>query len=678
MKAFILAGGLGTRLREVVADVPKPMAPVGGKPFLDYQIRWLKKSGINDIVLCVGHMKEVIKTYFGDGKHLGMSIVYSEEEDLLGTAGAIKLAERFADGTFLVLNGDTYAKVDFGKILAAHKANKSLATIGLVKVKDVSASGEVRTDAKGRVTSFCEKSGQGTGFINAGVYVFEPGIFDRIKPGMKLSLEKDIFPELVDEGLFAQVMDGYFIDMGLPDSYKQLQRDIVESMSIPEGATVKDAMININTTTLGIALVVDKGKRLLGLVTDGDIRRFIIQEEDVHQPITKVMIKKPVTALVGTPFEEIRRLINPRIQHIPLIDEKGVLRDIVMSQDLIAARDESLTIRAKSPLRISFTGGGTDISQYFKRNGGYVLSSSINKYCRGTLKKRADRKIVIHSFDFGITETIEDYSRIEFNGTLDLIKAVIKIMEPSSGFDIYLESDVPPGTGLGSSASIASVVAGLLNHTKEDKMDDYQIAEIIYKAEREEIGISGGWQDQYATVFGGFNFMEFTNKDIILHPLRIHEDILNELRSHLFLCYTGKTRDSGEIQDRLVKKQKERKDNTVMMALARLKEITLESKKALLRGNMEEFGKLLHEGWENKKRCDEGIADSYINYLYDIGIKNGAIGGKLLGAGGGGYLLFFCPPLKKMATIEALKKADAEVMDFDFDDKGLITWAARR
>ena len=679
MKALILVGGLGTRLRSVIQNIPKPMAPVGGRPFLEYQIRWLIKYGFTDIVLCIGYLGDYIKNYFGDGSRLGVKIEYSYEKELLGTAGAIKNAENLIPKgePFLVLNGDSYAKIDFNKLIEFHNNKKSKFTIGVTKAKDMARYGGVEINNEGKVIYFAEKAGKGK-YINGGVYLFEPELLGYIPKNKRVSLETEIFQVLVKKGLLnAHVWDGYFIDMGVPESYSQLQQDILESMLVNENFSVRDAMINIDNSGLGIALVVDKKRRLKGLITDGDIRRFIIKEDDLNRKVKEIMIKNPVTARLGWPKEKIYGLINPRIKHIPLVDDNNIVRDVVLYTDLKEEPREASIVRAKAPLRVSFAGGGTDIDQYFRSYGGYVLSTTIDKYCYGTLIRRNDPKISIKSFDFDVEEKIESISEITYSGKLDLIKAVIKLLKPNFGFDLYLYSDVPPGSGLGSSAAIAAVVAGLLNHLREDRLDDYQLADLIYKAEREEIKIDGGWQDQYATIFGGFNFIEFKKEEIIVHPLRVQEDVLNELNSNLFLCYTGKTRVSGDI----IKNQKKSyvmKKEEVMVALAKLKDITLNIRSALLKGKMEEFGNLLHEAWENKKRLDSKVSDSYINELYDIAIKNGALGGKILGAGGGGYLLFFCPVLKKKYVIKKLNSAGGRILDFSFDSKGLISWSARK
>jgi len=741
MKVLILCGGLGTRLKSVIQDVPKSMAPVGGRPFLVYQIEWLKKFNLTDIVLAIGYKGDYIRNYFGDGSRLGVKITYSVEEgELLGTGGAIKNAESYLKDSgeeFIVLNGNTYAQIDFSKLIEFHKDNISnnpprlnpgqgsnpKFTLGIAKVDDVSRYGSVVMDNSGKIISFIEKNNSNStnsnstnsnstnsnstnsnstnsnstnsnstnfnstsllaaNYINGGVGIFNRRILDLIPSGRPVSLEKEILSQLVNEGsLYGYVWEGKFIDMGVPESYHQLKQELLDWLMVKEDHTIRQVMMSMDKAALGIALVVDNNRKLKGLVTDGDIRRYIIKDEDLNRKIDQIMIREPVTAKVDWPTEKVKGLINPRIKHIPLLDDEGIVKDIFLSTNLDDVLNGSIIFRSQAPLRVSFSGGGTDIHSYFKDFGGCVLSTTIDKYCRGTLIKRNDTPIIIRSVDFGVDETIEDISKLNYDGQLSLVKAVIKLMAPKSGFELHLQSDVPPGSGLGSSATVAAVVASLLNQLKEEKLDEYKLSELIYKAEREELGIAGGYQDQYAAVFGGFNFMEFTDREVIVHPLRINEDIITELNHNLFLCYTGNTRFSGDIQAELVKKQDKDssdKDEDVIKALGRLKEITLNLRSALLKGKMDEFGSLLHESWENKKRLDPRISTGTINKLYDVGIKNGALGGKILGAGGGGYLLFFCSPLKKKAVTSELEKIGGEIVNFNFDKRGVVSWQVRR
>src|SRR3989344_84435 len=193
-----------------------------------------------------------------------------------------------------------------------------------------------------------------------------------------------------------------------------------------------------------------------------------------------------------------------------------------------------MIIRSRSPVRISFAGGGTDVPPYRDEKGGCVVSATINKYAYATLEQRADSIIHIHSADFLKSLEFKNTSEIEYNNELDLLKAVIKKMAPSAGMNIFMRCDVPPKSGLGSSAAAFSAMIGLFNHMrKERKMTDYEVAELAYRLEREELKVGRGNQDQYATVFGGMNFIEFGNGWVKVNPLRMKKDHLLELEKHL-------------------------------------------------------------------------------------------------------------------------------------------------
>lgn len=241
MQAVILAGGLGTRLRLVVDDRPKVMANVSGKPFLEYQVEHLEQNGIDEFVFCVGYLHDHVMEYFGDGSRLGIKIDYSVEKELLGTAGALKHAEKLIDGVFLVLNGDSFLDCDFPGFIEFHELKKHskeqspyLGTIALTQVKDTSRYGSIRMAGDGLIEDFVEKSTKSTprsndeNFINAGVYIFEPRILSFIAGSQPVSLEKDLFPQLLEKGyrFGGYSTQGLFVDIGTPNDYFQFQEYI--------------------------------------------------------------------------------------------------------------------------------------------------------------------------------------------------------------------------------------------------------------------------------------------------------------------------------------------------------------------------------------------------------------------------------------------------------------------
>ena len=342
-----------------------------------------------------------------------------------------------------------------------------------------------------------------------------------------------------------------------------------------------------------------------------------------------------------------------------------------------------MIIRSKAPLRISFAGGGTDVSPYAEERGGVVLSATIDKYAYGSFRLREDRNITVQSLDYDIVAKYHVDDDLLYDGELDLVKAAIKIMTNrfgnghSTGFDFFMHSDAPPGSGLGASSTLVVALIGLLKHWKRLPLSHYEIAELAYEIERKELAIKGGMQDQYAAAFGGFNFMEFNGSNVTVNPLRMDPEIVNELQYNLLLCYTGRTRLSANIIstqiDNYVQKQ-----TSVLDAMDELKQITLDMKRAVLQGRLDDFGLLMHEAWTNKKKMAREITNPAIDALYDAAKRKGALGGKLLGAGGGGYLLLHCPFDRKHIISAELEKLGGQVVEFAFDHRGLQTWEVRR
>ena len=333
-----------------------------------------------------------------------------------------------------------------------------------------------------------------------------------------------------------------------------------------------------------------------------------------------------------------------------------------------------MIVRSRSPLRISFAGGGTDLAPYCLERGGAVVSATINKYSYAALETRQDKEIHIESVDFLKDLHFRNMSEIEYNNELDVLKAVIKNLNTSGrGFNMWVRTDVPPRSGLGASAAAFSAMIGLFNHMRAEKsMTNYEIAKLAYKLEREELGIGGGYQDQYATVFGGINFIEFGNGWVRVNPLRMKKDYILELEKHLILVYTKDRPINGDIIEEEKKKWKENKE--ISDALDKTKELTHEIRYALMRGDLMRFGELLHETWEVKKRHSNLISDRYINDIYSLAIKSGAVGGKISGAGAGGFMFFYCEPNKEHRVISALQSAGLVPMSFTFYFEGLQTW----
>ena len=334
-----------------------------------------------------------------------------------------------------------------------------------------------------------------------------------------------------------------------------------------------------------------------------------------------------------------------------------------------------MLIRAKAPLRISFAGGGTDVPPFPEREGGLVLNATINRYAYGTLRPRADDTLQIQSLDYGLTAEFAAHEPLVFDGKLDLAKAAIRRFAGGSarGFDLLLHSNAPPGSGLGASSAMMVALIGVLKEFRTLPLTDYELAELAHTVEREELGISGGRQDQYAAAFGGFNFIELYGDHVVVNPLRVAPEVMLELEHNLLLCYTGMTRQSDHIiADQTARY--ERSDADAMAGLRAQKELAVEMKNALLQHRLRDFGALLDTAWEAKKRMSSRITNERIEELYSAARAAGALGGKVTGAGGGGYVLLYCRYDRKHHVAARMIELGATVDEFAFEPGGLRTW----
>jgi len=280
----------------------------------------------------------------------------------------------------------------------------------------------------------------------------------------------------------------------------------------------------------------------------------------------------------------------------------------------------------------------------------------------------------IRSLDYDVVADFKVSQKLVFNGEMDLAKGVIRrLHHDSGGFDLYTHSDAPPGSGLGSSSTMVVALIGAFREWRMIPLAEDEIAFLAYEIERKDIGIKGGKQDQYSAAFGGFNFMEFEGGQAIINPLRIKPEIVNELQYNMLLCYTGGTRLSAKIIDSQVRNYVTGRKETVE-AMDMLKQNAVDMKRALLTGRLDEFGELLASGWEQKKRMSDRISNAKIDEMYEEARKAGAIGGKITGAGGGGFLMLYCRFDRRHKVAERVERMGGKIVDFHFEEKGLQTW----
>lgn len=333
-----------------------------------------------------------------------------------------------------------------------------------------------------------------------------------------------------------------------------------------------------------------------------------------------------------------------------------------------------MIVRSRAPTRISFAGGGTDVPPYCDEYGGCVVSGAINRYAYSTFESRNDQEIHIESGDFLKKLKFASMDEINYNNELDVIKAAVKNLNSGKmGFNLFMRTNVPPRSGLGGSASAFVSLIGLFDHINGKKMTGYDIASLAHKLEREELKVPGGKQDQYAAALGGINFIEFIDGKVLVHPLKIKDEIRFDLEKHIILGYLGdRTAQGGDIisdQTKTVKNKPE-----VLEAHHKYKELALDIRDTLKNGDIIRFGELLNKAWETKKKFSGMISNTKIDEIYDFARKNGAIGGKISGAGGGGFMMFLCQPNKEHNLVNKLESVGVRTEHVSFDFDGIQTW----
>lgn len=562
MKALILCGGFGTRLKEVIHDRPKVMAPVGDKPFLEYVIGNLHKSGVDDLVISIGYLGGYIRDYFGDGQNFNVKITYSEEFRPLGTGGAVKLAEKNFNEPYFVVNGDTYIEADFIKLLEFHTQKHAKITIAAVRKSVSDQAGYVKVDRHGRVISFLEKpKAKKMGLVSCGIYVFEPKALAGFKNNYKFSLESDFFPKTARSGKM------YVYD-------------------------IKEDFLDIGT----------------GL--------------------------------------RYQRAINK------------------------LSKTKERIVEVRVPARISFAGGGTDLPDYFFKFGGCVVGGSIDKYAHCQLKSGDFSKIKIKLPDFGRTETYSVGQILKYDSDLfNIYRAAINKLKPKTGFEATIWGDFSPGSGLGTSSACLEAIIFGLSISLGEKIDGQQLAKLAIEIEREDLKIAGGWQDQYHCASGNLKFIEFKkNGEVQVEYLKISQHRVRKLEDNLLLCNIGGVRSEKVQQKHLLKNINQ--STQAIDALLSLKKVVLKMREAIEAGSLDRFGRLLNDAWELKRQSSNKITTGKIDEVYEYALENGALGGKLLGAGGGGYLLLYVPQSSRRNLVTRLNKKKIEIENVVFDLTG--------
>lgn len=340
---------------------------------------------------------------------------------------------------------------------------------------------------------------------------------------------------------------------------------------------------------------------------------------------------------------------------------------------------ENMIIRSKAPLRIGLAGGGTDVSPYSDIYGGAILNATINLYAYASLEPTNDGQIefVIDGQDkqLKLKSEAELPMHDGFELFIGVYNRVIKQfnLKPLS-FRLTSFIEAPQGSGLGTSSTIVVSLLGAFVEWLKLPLGKYDIAHLAYDIERIDLKMAGGKQDQYAATFGGINYLEFyANDKVIVNPLQLKSKIVNELEFSLLLYFTSTQRLSAGIINEQVKNVNEKNTKSIE-AMHNLKEQAMQMKDALLREELSKFGEILHFGWQNKKQMAHSISNPFIDEIYQNAINHGATGGKISGAGGGGFMFFYCPGVTKNKVAHAIQSMGGNCQPFKFTQQGLITW----
>ena len=340
----------------------------------------------------------------------------------------------------------------------------------------------------------------------------------------------------------------------------------------------------------------------------------------------------------------------------------------------------TMIIRSKAPLRLGLAGGGTDVSPYSDLYGGAILNATISLYAYTTIEPLNNGKIIFSSPDAGLEEVYDSVEQLPTDGFFVLTKGVYNrvvkdfVHHPLS-LKITSHVDAPVGSGLGTSSTLVVSILGAFSEWLKLPLGEYDMARLAYEIERIDLGMAGGKQDQYAATFGGFNYMQFLQDDkVIVNPLRIRQRYQDELAHNLLLFHTQTSHVSAQIIQGQIDNVRA-KNNSSIEAMHRLKDQAVRMKESLLRGDIDSIGDLLNLGWEQKKKTAAGISNPLLDDIYNTAIAAGSTGGKVSGAGGGGFMFFYCPGTARYAVEKALcERFNGQAKRYEFTQEGLKTW----
>ncbi len=444
--------------------------------------------------------------------------------------------------------------------------------------------------------------------------------------------------------------------------------------------SIKKVLSQLNITApltggKGFGIVVDKYGKCKGTISDGDIRRSLDRYK-ISDSIENIYNKKFIFINEGERPNKILRIYekelkkNNKIFTLPVLNKNKQVIDLINYNDFLNQKNSPKFVKAKVPIRISFSGGGTDFSNYINKKKTFVLSSTIDKSIFVSISKRPDHKILVIN-----RSTKEKYFiNSKKQNKNNLISNIINLLKPNFGFEMFVDSDFDPGTGLGGSSALTLATIACIKRLQNDRVTDYyNLINSAYKFERMASKISGGWQDYYSCLMGGFNWIEMDQDDNLVSALKLSDNTVLELESNMLLFRFGKTRSSGNIQSKnlIYLKKNKKKINEIYNAF---KKNSLNMKKSLLQNNINKFSELLDNSWHLKKKITPYSSNNRFDKIYENLKKIGIKGGKILGAGRSGYFLVYVEPKYKTKVSDFLRKKNIYETKFNFTQSGMQIW----
>ena len=446
---------------------------------------------------------------------------------------------------------------------------------------------------------------------------------------------------------------------------------ILSDFTVLPCSTLKSAIEKFEKNKYDTVYVVDKCNVLLGVITEGDIRRKIINGVSVHDSLSGHFNPNCVVQEGEYNLEDLLKKFTSEIRSIPIIDGSGVLHNIVRVTDYIFENKNVMTVCSRAPARVSFGGGGSDVTKYFVNQNSQVLSLAIKKYARVVIKPHNCSDILLYSINLGKEKIYTNFDNLDFRGEFRLFDAVFSVIKPKGNFSVTVDTDFRIGSGLGGSSAVCVALIGALNEYNNLGLSHKDIAHLAFQCERLVLGVAGGWQDQYVSVYGGLVNVHFNAQDNKIIPLNINSNLAVKINQHFMLLDTTIQHDSGLIH------QAQQNDMNKKSSLELLNEnlqLVSDMIHALSDENLILLMDLLHKAWSLKRQVSHQISSPFLDSVYDYGIKSGARGGKLLGAGGGGHFLFGAEPSQAMHLRARLNEKYGNCEHLEVDTTGLHVW----